>query len=171
MTVKYHIRFNENRKFHELNYVDFNLFTDPTKIDLKFLGLKWITPEYKNEPNLEIDLINDIKLHLLNDKRNKMLMTNYSFFSSILNEKLHSPSRWYIFDGTDYPLKGNKYFLNYKNLLIKIIKSNNIEVIYTIDPVENSLIYTYLDKNCFTESEISNILNSFVIKKCLDING
>ena len=98
-------------------------------------------------------------------------MTNYSFFSSILNEKLHSPSRWYIFDGTDYPLKGNKYFSSYKNFLIKIIKDNGIDVIYTIDPVESSLVYTYLDKNCFTENEISSILNSFKIKECSDING
>ena len=98
-------------------------------------------------------------------------MTNYSFFSAILNEKLHSPSRWYIFDGTDYPLKENKHFKSYKNLLIKIIKDNNVEVIYTIDPVKSSLVYTYIDRNCFEESEISSILNSFKIKECQDING
>ena len=100
-----------------------------------------------------------------------MLMTNYSIFSVILNQKLHSPSRWFIFDGTDYPLEGNEYFESYKNLLIKIIKDNKIEVIYTIDPVESSLVYTYLDRSCFKENEISNILNSFEIKQCRDING
>ena len=141
------------------------------KIDNKFFGLKWITPKYKNESSEEIVLINEIKLHLLKDKRKKMLMTNYSIFSTILNQKLYSPSRWFIFDGTDYPLKGNKYFESYKNLLIKIIMDNNIEVIYTIDPVESSLVYTYLDRNCFKENEISNILNSFEIKLCRDING
>ena len=170
-TIKYHIRFNENRKFHELNYADFNLFVSAEKIDSKFSGLKWITPEYKNEPSKEIKFINEIKLHLSNDKRTKMLMTNYSFFSSILKEKLHSPSRWYIFDGTDYPLKGNKYFSSYKNFLIKVIKDNGIDIIYTVDPVERSLVYTYLDKNCFTENEISSILNSFKIKECSDINN
>ena len=95
-----------------------------------------------------------------------MLWTNYSFFSSILNEKLFSPSRWHIFDGTDYPQKGNKYFISYKNLLTKLIKNNDIDVIYTIYPVEGSLIYTYLDKSCFTEIKISKILNSYEINSC-----
>ena len=88
-----------------------------------------------------------------------------------MNQKLHSPSRWFIFDGTDYPLKGNKYFQSYKELLTKIIRENDIEVIYTIDPVESSLVYIYIDKNCFNENEISDILNSFEIKECKDING
>ena len=170
-TIKYHIRFNENRKFHELNDVNFKLFENAKEIDKKFFGLKWITPKYKNKSSEEIILINEIKLHLLKDERKKMLMTNYSIFSAILNQKLYSPSRWFIFDGTDYPLEGNKYFESYKNLLIKIIMDNDIEVIYTIDPVESTLVYTYLDKNCFKEKEISNILNSFEIKQCQDING
>ena len=120
-TIKYHIRFNENRKFHELNNVNFKLFENAKKIDKIFFGLKWITPKYKNEPSEEIALINEIKLYLLNDERRKMLMTNYSIFSATLEQKLYSPSRWFIFDGTDYPLKGNKYFESYRNLL------NNIE--------------------------------------------
>ena len=169
--IKYHIRFNVNRKFHELNYVNFKSFSYGKKIDKKFLGLKWITPEYKNRSNEEIALINGIKSHLSSDKRTKMLWTNYSFFSSILNEKLFSPSRWHIFDGTDYPQKGNKYFINYRNLLINLIKNNNIAVIYTIYPIESSLIYTYLDKNCFTEIKISDMLNSYELKNCHEING
>ena len=72
---------------------------------------------------------------------------------------------------TDYPQKGNKYFINYRNLLINLIKNNNIAVIYTIYPVESSLIYTYLDKNCFTEIKISNMLNSYELKNCHEING
>ena len=166
VTTKYHFRFNENRKFHELNYVDFKLSVDAAKIDKKFQGLKWITPEYKNSTNDEINIINSIKTHLIADNRNKMLMTNYSFFSTILNEKLYSPSRWYIFDGTDYPLKGNKYYDSYKNLLVKLIENNEIKVIYTIYPVESSLVYTYLDKNCFEEKKISNMLSSYEIKNC-----
>ena len=95
-----------------------------------------------------------------------MLWTNYSFISTILDEKLFSPSRWHIFDGTDYPQKDNKYFMSYKNLILKLIKDNNIAVIYTIYPVESSLIYTYLDKNCFKEIKINKILNSYEINDC-----
>jgi len=169
--LKYHIRFNENRKFHELNYVNFELSSNGKEIDRKFTGLKWITPEYKNKSNEEIDLINEVKTHLLNDSRTKMVITNYSFFSSILNEKLFSPSRWHLSDGTDYPLKNNRYFINYKNLLINLIKKNNIDVIYMIYPQQSSIIYDYIDKNCFTEIKISNMLNSYELKNCYAING
>ena len=70
-SIKYHVRFNENRKFHELNYVDFELSEDANKIDKILFGLKWITPEYKDKPDAEIFLINQIKSHLLKDKRKK----------------------------------------------------------------------------------------------------
>ena len=100
-----------------------------------------------------------------------MLMSNYSFFSAILNEKIFSPSRWYLFDGTDFPSKENKYFRSYKNLLIKLIKTNNIEVIYTIYPIENSLLYIYFDKKCFIEKKITSILSSYeILKDCQDFN-
>ena len=109
-------------------------------------------------------------MHLLNDNRVKMVITNYSFFSAILNEKLFSPNRWYLSDGTAYPLKNNKYYINYKNLLIDILKRNNIAVIYTIYPQKSSIIYNYLDKNCFQEKKISKMLSSFELKNCDEIN-
>ena len=169
--IKYHIRFNESRKFHELNYVDFKLSLNASKIDKKLSGLKWITPQYKEQPEEEINLILEAKSHLLNDNRVKMLMSNYSFLSAVLNEKTFSPSRWYLFDGTDFPAKGNKYFKSYKNLLIKLIKTNNIAVIYTIYPVENSMLYIYLDKKCFIEKKVSNILSSYeILRDCEDFN-
>ena len=170
-TTKYHVRFNENRKFHELNYVDFKLALEASKIDKKLSGLKWITPQYKNQTKEEINLIIETKLHLFNDDKVKMLMSNYSFFSAILNEKIFSPSRWYLFDGTDFPTKENKYFRSYKNLLIKLIKTNNIEAIYTIYPIENSFLYIYFDKKCFIEKKITSILSSYeILKDCQDFD-
>jgi hypothetical protein len=171
ITFKYHLRFNESRKFHELNYVNFNSFTNAKEIDNKFTGLKWITPEYNEESAKEIKIIKEAKDHLSNDNRIKMLITNYSFFSAILQEKFYSPSRWYILDGTDYPLKNNKYFINYKNLLTKIIKNNNIEVIYIIYPQESSVIYNVFDRNCFIEREVTKTLISLELKKCYEINN
>ena len=170
-TFKYHIRFNENRKFHELNYANFELALHGKTIDKKFTGLKWITPEFSNRPNEEINLINEIKIHLKNDHRNIMVMTNYSFFSTILEKKLFSTTRWHIFDGTDYPQKNSKYFVNYRNLLINSIKRNNIKVIYTINPVRNSNIYDYVDNDCFQEKKITEMLMSYELKNCEEING
>ena len=49
-TIKYHIRFNENKKFMELSNVDFDLSINASSLDKRFNGLNWITPEYKNDP-------------------------------------------------------------------------------------------------------------------------
>ena len=95
-----------------------------SKIDRKFIGLRWMTPEFKDNPIEEINFINEIKTYLKDDIRNKMVMTNYSFFSALLEKKLFSTTRWHIFDGTDYPQKNSKYFLSYKKLLINSIKDN-----------------------------------------------
>ena len=175
-TIKYHQRYNQDRKFHELSYVDFSLSDDAGKIDDKLSGLKWITPDFKENPAYEISLINETKVHLKNDKRKKMLMTNYSFFSIILNEKLYYPGRWYSPDGTTHPLKGNKYFDSYKNLLIKLIKENKIDVIYIVNSEKNlnitdNSIYDYINKECFEKTTINNLLTSFELKNCNEING
>jgi len=169
--TKYHLRFNEGRKFHELNNVNFELALNAKKIDDKLKGLKWITPTFNKNPDEEIILINEIKNYLIADNRNKMVMTNYSFFSSILKKKFFSTTRWHIFDGTDYPQKNNKYFVKYKNLLINSIENNNIEIIYTIKPVKSSNIYDYIKENCFNEKTITKILSSYELKECEEINN
>ena len=141
------------RKFHELNYVNFQLSKPANQIDKKFTGLMWITPEYKDNPNYEIDYLKEVKSKLLNDDRKKMLISNYSFFSIILNEKLFSPSRWYLSDGTDFPQKGNKYYNSYKSLLINLIKNNDIAVIYTVFLEKIGIIcMNYINKNLFFRS-------------------
>ena len=170
ITLKYHVRFNENRKFHELNQVNFKFAMEGVEIDKKFNGLKWITPDYKNDVQEELILIKKIKSFLLKDNRNKMLITNYSFFSGILNQNLHSPSRWYLLDGTDFPLKDNTYFNSYKNLLIKLIKYNKIQVVYVVYPLDDRVIYNYLDKSCFKKSEILEKLISYELENCKEIN-
>ncbi len=171
VTVKYHLRFNEDRKFHELEHVNFKNSAYGKEIDNKLNGLKWITPKFKNNPIKEINLINEIKIYLENEDRNKMVMTNYSFFSVLLEEKLFSTTRWHIFDGTDYPRTKNKYFMSYRSLLINTIKNNNIKVIYTIKPVNNLSIYNYISDNCFEEKKITDQLTSYDLKECEEING
>ena len=60
MVFKYHLRFNENRKFHELVNVNFELSIDAQKIHRKLSRLNWITPEFKENPGEEINMINQI---------------------------------------------------------------------------------------------------------------
>jgi len=171
ITTKYHLRFNENRKFHELIYSDFNLAVNADKIDKKFSGLKWISPEYSKNPDEEINLINEMKNYFKNDNRNKMIMTNYSFFSAILENKTFSTTRWHIFDGTDYPQVNSKYFISYKKLIINSLRNNNIKVVYIVHPVQSSNLYDYVDDECFQESKINKILTSYEIKNCKEIDG
>tara|TARA_Y100001970_G_scaffold270264_1_gene363905 strand:- start:66 stop:1643 length:1578 start_codon:yes stop_codon:yes gene_type:complete len=170
VTVKYHFRFNEERRFHEMSNINFDLSEDAKKIDIKLSGLKWITPLFPNNPKKEIQLINEAIDILKKDKRKKIVLTNYSFLSSVLLENLNSPSRWYIPGGAVYPSEINKHFEKYKKFLIKLINKKNISVIYIIAPVKNQELYRYISSSCFAESNITDILKKLEIKKCDEIN-
>ena len=171
VTIKYHLRFNEDRKFHELNYVDFNLSLKGEKIDKTLSGLNWISPQFENNPKKEINLINEAISHLKNDGKKKMIMTHYLFLSAVLDQKVFTPSRWILDDGTTHPLKGNKYFYNYKKFLLNVIKKNKIKVIYVIEPVTKSHIYDYIEKSCYQEKKITEILTSYELVNCSEINN
>ena len=47
VTLKYHIRYNENRKFHELEKINLAEAVQANKIDSSLSGLKWINPLYE----------------------------------------------------------------------------------------------------------------------------
>ena len=165
-TIKYHLRFNENRKFHDLSHVDFSSSINAAIIDEKLSGLNWISPFNKN-PNEEINLAKFAKKVLKKDKRNKMVITNFVFFSAILDEKLNSPSRSY--DTISYPGKKNKYFKKYKAFLLNRIKEKKIEVIYMINfdnADENLILYDFIDKDCLDREIISKQLKKFELRKC-----
>ena len=166
VTAKYHIRFNEERKFHEMTNINFDLSVDAQRIDGKLSGLNWITPLFPDNPEKEIQLLNETINILKNDKRKKMVLTNYSFLSSVLNENLNSPSRWYIPNGAAYPIENNKYFDEYRKFLIDLINRENIVVVYVVAPVKNKELYRYIDSGCFTESNISNFIKKLDIKMC-----
>tara|TARA_A100001037_G_C15133761_1_gene630008 strand:+ start:754 stop:2325 length:1572 start_codon:yes stop_codon:yes gene_type:complete len=169
VTTKYHLRFNETRKFHELNNVNLKLAVGGEKIHKSFYGLKWISTEFPNDPNTEIKLLNDIKKRLVKDEREKMLITTYSFFSVILKEKFFSPSRWYLASGQVHPVPGSKYFQNYSRFFKEKIKKNKIEVIYTIKPLGSWVFDDILGKNCLESSSINEILNIHLILQCDDL--
>ena len=160
------MRFNENRKFHELSNVNFESSIDASAIDKKLSGLNWISPS-NTIPQEEIDLAKFGKNILLNEKRNKMVITDFQFFSALLNEKLHSPSRSY--DKISYPNKTNKYFEEYKTFLVNKIEDNKIEVIYFInfDTADEKLIlHDFLLNKCLSKEIITKQVKRFIIKKC-----
>ena len=71
----------------------------------------------------------------------------------------------------EFFFKNDKYFMDYKNLFIKTIKDNDVKVIYTVFPIKSSFIYAYLDKSCFNEIKISDMLTSHEVLNCNEING
>ena len=61
-TLKYHLRFNVDRKFHELNGVQFSNAVSSAKLSKKLSGLKWISPRKntKYETLLEVNKLSDL---------------------------------------------------------------------------------------------------------------
>ena len=74
-------------------------------------GLKWITPSTasKKDLELEVELLNYFKNILKRDQEKKIVLTNYSFFSVLLNDNISGYSRWYPGDNSAFPVKGNYY--------------------------------------------------------------
>ena len=47
VTIKYHLRFNFDRKFHELENTDISQNINAGSLNKKFNNLKWVTPGTK----------------------------------------------------------------------------------------------------------------------------
>ena len=130
--------------------------------------INWITPQFKKNPKEEHNIINRIESLLKKDSRNKMVITNYPFFSIILDQKLYAPSRVYTGDGTTHPIRGSKYVTKYKKLMDNIILKNNISVIYVINKINENTNFHYIDlyRECFEEISLLNQLKSYELKNC-----
>ena len=165
-TVKYTIRFDINRKFHELIYTDISKAEDAKIIDKKFAGLKWISP-YKLSPKEEIYNIQNFISIIKKEKDNIMVITEYSFFSSLIEKKLHSPSRTY--DDISFPNYNNKYYEQYKLFLVNKIKNNQIRKIYFFSKNNNfseEVVFDYISKNCFEKNKLSENVMYLKIINC-----
>ena len=166
VSTKYHLRFNEGRKFMELANVNLNLAKKGIHIDKKLKGLKWITPYYPDKVQEEISLIQNTIIHLKKVKENTMVITDYQFFSSILEKDLMSPNRWYTTDGVSYPLKNNKYFSDYKKYFVNLVSSKKINLIYTVIPIEVDAINIIFEENCLETIQINHILYKHKLHEC-----
>ena len=78
VTIKYHLRFNEMRKFHELSYTNIN---KAIKVEFKkpfFNGLKWITRNYENPKN-ELKIIEEFYLNVSSREDKNMITLGILF--------------------------------------------------------------------------------------------
>ena len=172
-TFKYHYRFNVDRKFHELNYVDLSKNIKATSLSGKFKGLKWITPgtTTKKKAQEEINYLSNVQKILKQDKKKKLLITNYSIFSVLLNQKTNSYSRWFPGkNNSAFPIKGDKFYNTYQKFIISIILNKNIESIYILSDVDESNLLNYVDLKCLDRNILeNNILRFDVNSNCLKI--
>ena len=172
ITLKYHYRFNIDRKFHELNNVDFSKAQSTKSITNKLNGLKWITPNSKNveQINSELMLIKSFKNILKMDSDNKIVLSNYSFFSVLSEENISGFSRWYPGDNSAFPLKGSKYFQNYSDLIYSTLNKKKINSIYILPDVKENNLLDYVDSKCFNKYELKlKIIKYKINSECLDL--
>ena len=154
-TIKYHIRFNENRKFHELADIDLSKAIESQKLDKSLKGIQWISPHFPDDPNNEINILKEIKYEIDNSKNEIMVITHYSFLDSITSKKLNSPSRTHTTDGASIPMKGNKFFEDYKKYIERKITEKKIKQILFLkfEELSTEVISEYLEINCYIKSE------------------
>lgn len=150
ITLKYHFRYNEERKFHELSGINFNNTVDAKNIHYSLKGLRWINPFFRGKPQKEIELIKEGISQLENQKENLMLVSNYLFINSITKKNMNLPTRTFTIDGASYPLANNKYFSEFKKFLRNHLKKKGIKKVYFFnhENLNKNIITDYLSKDC-----------------------
>ena len=110
----YHEKYISKRDTLLLRNLDLNKAVDASMLNEKFKNLKWITHNYPRNPELEIqNLLETINI-IKDDRKAKMIVTDYQFISVILSTYDNSPNKvWYSFHV--YPTKNDAYFDLYQN--------------------------------------------------------
>ena len=168
-TIKYHYRFNIEKKFHDLQNVNFKNSLPANKIHPSLKYLNWKTKDYV-QPAEEILLLREAIKEIEKNDENIMLMTNYSFISSITKKKIFTISRTY--DNISFPNKNNFYYQRYKDYFIKQINLKNISQIYLLFNEKdllnsvNRYVYEYFDNECLKTEKINKNLMKINLKNC-----
>ena len=168
-TIYYHQKYISKRDTLLLRKFDLNRSINAEVLNDKLKNLRWLTHHYPKNPEEEIEnLLNVIKI-IKKDKQKKMIVTDYQFISVILNMRDNSAARiWWRHH--IYPVPENKYFKDWKNFLLTKIKDNNIDVIYTIHPLEGEtdIFDGMISKNCYSKEILNEILTIQKLKKCIE---
>ena len=119
-TYKFHIRYNLEKKFHDLENVDKKQSIKAEVIDNKLKYLNWVSPVFES-PQEEVDLIKTAISVISNDSRKKIVITHYQFLSLVLDEDLNILNRWYFGITTLIQRKIINILIFIKNLQQKIL--------------------------------------------------
>ena len=164
-TLKYHLRFNEDKKFMELEGIDINKFVNGVKIDDSLSNLKWITHHYPEDSQKEATLLRDSLNKIKLEKVNKIVITDYQFISSITKNKFSSPNKWH--DAKSVPSKENEFYKDYQDFFFLKIKKNEIEKIYFVGQDKEFFFLELIEnKSCIKESKANDLLKIYDISEC-----
>ena len=162
-TLKYHHRFNVERKMLNLEKMNLDDSIDAGVISKKLSGLKWITYG-KFSPKEEIKLIKE-SLNIIDKDQNEiLLLTSYNFFSSVLEKNLYTPARWPT-DLVSNPSKQNKFYEDYVFFVRELINKKNIKSIYITLPSTQTNVSDLIEDSCITKKIKNEILLHFEIKE------
>jgi len=171
-TVYYSYKYINKRHFMDLHAANIKKSVDAEYLDKKLKGLKWITPQYINEPKKEMENLKEAIDFIKMDKSKKIIVTDYQFISVVLSSYDYSPSKyWYAFHVN--PAENQKYFKNYRSFFIEKIKKNKINKIYIIKPLigftDNNVLNGILSNNCFIQKNLTSILTRYTLTSCEDL--
>ena len=165
-TTKYHLRFNEQRKFNELEKVDLSKAINAEILTEDLKGLKWITYKYPNDPMDEIVNLKEVMAILSKDVSNKALITDYQFLAPALKIYDFSPNQWHH-PSVSFPLKDDMYYKKYQKFFFNSLKKNNIKFLYETSENENFIIEMVISKDCLIKEKMTKILTRFeLVKGC-----
>ena len=169
-TVKFHYRFNIDRKFHELENIDKSKAVKASQIHENFNNLKWISKS--DQPKYEIKVIKEAIKIINKDERNKILITHYQFMSTILGKNFNILNRWYLWSNDSHPTESHEHFEFYKSMVNKNIQNNKIKVIYLLGQ-KNEILFenvkNYFTNVCFeSKTIVQKRFSSHKIINCKD---
>jgi hypothetical protein len=170
LTAKYFKRYSIDRYFMDLANTDKSIAVNAKILDNKLENLFWITPiEFFKEPPLkEINLIKEAINFINKEQQSVMLITHYSFISSVIKKDFIIPNRWYVGNNT-HPNKNHQYFTFYKKFFLEKFNKGNVKKIYIVDKAGYGLFNfkDYLLGFCFKETKLNMLTFKFEVQSCI----
>ena len=167
ITFKYHLRFNEHKKFMELSNANFKNTINAVILDEKLSGLQWISVKYIENPAFELQLLNQVKKIIIKDEDNKIIVSDYQILPAITGNLNYTPNKW--IDLLSVPPKNNKYFKEYKLFFLSKLREQKIVNIYIVGGRKklDLLLLVLEKKDCIKYKSINVISLKLDISSCL----
>tara|TARA_Y100000992_G_scaffold297869_1_gene262105 strand:- start:773 stop:2317 length:1545 start_codon:yes stop_codon:yes gene_type:complete len=168
ITLKYHERFNMDRKFMDLQNIDKSNYISGEEISSNLKGLKWVTKANQTNLKDEVNLIKKSIKYLKNNKDNSIIISEYQFINSEIDHNIYSPNRWYTNDGVSYPLSKNIYREYYIDFFKQKLLDKDIKNIFTILPLDQKSFDFIFKSNCIKSISINKILFKHELLNCFE---